>query len=131
MNMSSSGSPGGERVRALRGATTVERDDPDAIVDATEHLLREMLERNAIEPGDLVSVIFTATPDLVTEFPAAAARRLGLADVPLLCAGEIAVSRATPRCIRILAHAYTRRAAGELHHIYLEGARNLRADLLQ
>jgi chorismate mutase len=131
MNMSSSGSHGGERVRALRGATTVERDDGEAIVDATEHLLREILERNEIEPGDLVSVIFTATPDLVTEFPAAAARRLGLADVPLLCAGEIAVSRATPRCIRILAHVYTRRAAGELHHIYLEGARNLRADLLE
>ena len=118
-------------MRAVRGATTVERDDADAIVDATEHLLKEMLERNAIEPGDLVSVIFTATPDLVTEFPAAAARRLGLAEVPLLCAGEIAVSRATPRCIRILAHVYTRRTADELHHIYLEGARNLRADLLE
>ena len=131
MNMSSSGSNEGERVRAVRGATTVERDDADAIVDATEHLLKEILERNAIEPGDLVSVIFTATPDLVTEFPAAAARRLGLADVPLLCAGEIAVSRATPRCIRILAHVYTRRAAGELNHIYLEGARNLRADLFE
>ena len=117
-------------MRALRGATTASSDDPSAIVAATETLLTEMLRRNEVDATELISVIFTATSDLVSEFPAAAARRLGLADVPLLCAREIEVPHATPRCIRILAHLYTARSAVELEHVYLEGARNLRADLL-
>jgi chorismate mutase len=121
---------GAVRVRALRGATTVSGDEPAAIVAATEDLLAEMLRRNEVDPGELISMIFTATSDLNSEFPAAAARRLGLADVPLLCAREIEVPDGTPRCIRILAHLYTARSAPELEHVYLEGARNLRADLV-
>lgn len=119
------------RVRGLRGAITVERDEPEAIVAATERLLVVMLERNGVESGELISVIFTATSDLVSEFPAAAARHLGLAEVPLLCAREIDVPQATPRCIRILAHLYTRRTAEELEHVYLDGARSLRTDLVE
>lgn len=119
------------RVRGLRGAITVERDEPEAIVAATERLLVAMLERNGVASGELISVIFTATSDLVSEFPAAAARRLGLAEVPLLCAREIDVPQATPRCIRILAHLYTRRTAEELEHVYLDGARSLRTDLVE
>lgn len=118
-----------ERVRALRGATTVERDAPDEIVDATRELLSEMLERNAIVLGDLVSVVLTATPDLTSEFPAAGARALGLSDVPLLCAVEISVAGALARCIRVLMHCYTDRPAGELRHVYLRSARELRTDL--
>jgi chorismate mutase len=131
MNMSPSDHDAAARVRGLRGAITVERDEPEAIVAATERLLVAMLDRNGVESGELISVIFTATPDLVSEFPAAAARRLGLAEVPLLCAREIDVPQATPRCIRILAHLYTRRTAGELEHVYLDGARNLRSDLVE
>jgi chorismate mutase len=131
MNMSPSNHDTTARVRGLRGAITVERDDPEVIVAATERLLVAMLERNGVESGELISVIFTATPDLVSEFPAAAARRLGLAEIPLLCAREIDVPHATPRCIRILAHLYTRRTALELEHVYLDGARNLRTDLVE
>jgi chorismate mutase len=131
MNMSPSNHGSTARVRGLRGAITVERDDPETIVAATERLLSTMLERNGVESGELISVIFTATPDLVSEFPAAAARRLGLAEVPLLCAREIGVAHATPRCIRILAHLYTQRTAHELEHVYLDGARNLRTDLVE
>jgi chorismate mutase len=131
MDMSPSNHDSAARVRGLRGAITVERDDPETIVAATGRLLATMLERNGVESGELISVIFTATPDLVSEFPAAAARRLGLAEVPLLCAREIGVAHATPRCIRILAHLYTRRTAQELEHVYLDGARNLRSDLVE
>jgi chorismate mutase len=85
--------------------------------------------RNGIAPDELVSLIFTATPDLVAEFPAVAARRLGLAGVALMCAAEIPVPGATPRCVRILAHCYTRRSNEELRHVYLGAAKQLRADL--
>ena len=119
----------GERVRALRGATTVERDDATEIVSATEELLRELFARNEVAPGDLVSLVFTATPDLTSEFPAAAARALGVSEVPLLCATEIAVPGAPPRCIRVLAHLYTARDYASLRHVYLRGARQLRTDL--
>lgn len=118
-------------VRALRGATTVERDEAAPIIDATAELLREMLSRNGVAPDDLISVVFTATPDLAAEFPAAAARGLGLADVPLLCATEMAVQGSVGRCVRILMHLHTTRSRAELHHVYLHGARHLRADLQQ
>jgi chorismate mutase len=117
------------RLRALRGATVVERNETDAIVDATEELLAEMLERNGVALGDLVSVLFTATPDLTAEFPAAAARRLGISDVPLMCAVEIAVEGAPPRCVRVLMHLYTSRDYASLRHVYLGEARQLRTDL--
>lgn len=116
-------------MRALRGAVTVESNDRDAIVAATTELLEEIISRNEVDGDDLVSMIFTATPDLDAEFPALAARRLGLAHVPLLCSVELDVAGAMPRCIRVLAHLYTERAAAELQHVYLREARELRADL--
>lgn len=116
-------------VRALRGATTVEADTPEQISERTVALLSAMLERNGASHEDLISVVFTTTPDLVSMFPATAARTMGLGDVPLLCASEIAVVGATPRCIRILLHFTTERTRDQLHHVYLEGARGLRDDL--
>ena len=116
-------------LRAVRGAITVERDERSAIVEGTVELLSEMLARNDARPGDLVSLIFTATPDLRAEFPAVAARRLGLGAVALLCAREIEVPGAVPRCVRVLMHFYTRREVEELRHVYLGEARGLRTDL--
>lgn len=113
----------------MRGATTVARDDGDEIVAATTALLAAMLERNGATPEALISVVFTATPDLVAAFPAAAARALGIADVPLLCATEIPVAGSLERCIRVLMHLYTDRPRTELKHVYLGDARALREDL--
>ena len=121
----------GERLIGLRGATTVPRDEPTAIVQGTAELLRELLDRNGVDPADLVSLMFTATPDLRSEFPAAAARRIGIADVPLLCAQELDVVGAVPRCIRVLAHLYRPATAPGLEPVYLHGARQLRADLAE
>jgi chorismate mutase len=116
-------------VRALRGATTVDADTPEQVTDRTCELLTAMLERNGVDHDDLISIVFTATGDVVSMFPATAARTLGLGDVPLLCAAEIDVAGATPRCIRVLAHLSTDRPRGALHHVYLHGARGLRDDL--
>jgi chorismate mutase len=116
-------------LRALRGATTVAVDEADEVVRATAELLQEMFDRNGAERDDLVSVVFTVTQDLRSEFPAAAARKLGIADVPLLCATEIPVQGAIPRCVRVLMHLYTDRPRGELRHVYLGEARQLRTDL--
>jgi chorismate mutase len=118
------------RVRALRGAVTVDRNDPEAILSAASELLVAILERNEVDRDDLISIIFTSTPDLTAEFPAAAARSIGISDVPLLCAGEIDVPGALPRCIRVLVHLYSDRDYANLHHVYLGDARRLRADLL-
>ena len=118
-----------KRMRALRGAVTVPDNERDEIVAATEELLEAMIARNAVDGDDLVSMIFTATPDLDAEFPAIAARRLGLAHVPLLCSVELDVRGAMPRCIRVLMHLYTERGPGQLQHVYLRDARELRADL--
>ncbi|MGH2774644.1 MAG: chorismate mutase [Actinomycetota bacterium] len=120
-----------QRLRALRGATTATADEGRAIVDATERLLAEMIGRNGVATEDLVSMIFTTTSDLSAEFPAAAARTLGLSSVPLLCAREIDVPGSVPRCIRVLMHLYTTRADETLRHVYLEGAEQLRTDLLE
>lgn len=117
------------RLRALRGAITADRDAPDAVVSATEELLAELLERNAVAPDDIVSIVFTTTADLTSEFPAAAARRLGLDDVPLLCAQEIPVPGSVPRCIRVLVHLYSPLGRKELKHVYLREAARLRSDL--
>ncbi|HUY63091.1 MAG TPA: chorismate mutase [Acidimicrobiales bacterium] len=116
-------------VRALRGATTVEADTPAQITARVQELLAAMLERNAVAGDDLISIVLTATADLVSMFPALAAREMGLGDVPLLCASEIDVVGATPRCLRVLAHLSTDRTRQELHHVYLHGARGLRDDL--
>jgi chorismate mutase len=118
-----------ERVRALRGATTVEADDPQEITAATATLIQEMLDRNDLRKEDLVSLIFTATPDLISEFPAAAVRKIGISDIPLLCATEIDVTGSIRRCIRVLMHAYTTRDLASLRHVYLGDARQLRTDL--
>ena len=118
-----------KRVRALRGAITVPDNDGEAIVAATTELLDTMISRNDVDGDDLVSMIFTATPDLDAEFPAIAARRLGLAHVPLLCSVELDVQGAMPRCVRVMMHLYSDRGAGELQHVYLRDARELRADL--
>ena len=121
----------GVRLCALRGAISVGSDDADAIVAATQELLEALFAKNGVEPEDLVSVLFTATPDLTAQFPAAAARKLGIQDVPLLCAREIDVPDALPRCIRVLIHLYSARARGDLRHVYLGDARQLRSDLPQ
>ena len=88
-----------------------------------------MLERNGIVHDDLVSIVFTATDDISSMFPATAARALGLGDVPLICARELSVRGAVPRCVRVLMHFYTEAPRASLHHVYLEGARGLRDDL--
>lgn len=116
-------------VRAVRGAITVPVDDKESIISNTSTLLSEMMTRNSIGKEDLVSIIFTATPDLVSEFPAAAARSIGISDVPLLCATEIDVKGSIPRCIRVMMHVQTDRNYDRLRHVYLEDARQLRTDL--
>jgi len=116
-------------VRALRGATTADHDTPEQITERTVALLEEMFSRNGVDHDDLISIWFTVTEDLCSAFPATGARTLGLGDVPLLCAREIPVPGSTARCIRVLAHLNTDRARNELHHVYLEGAVNLRDDL--
>jgi len=116
------------RLFALRGANSVESNDAQAILDATDALMRELIERNRLEIESLVSVIFTMTEDLDAEFPAVAARRLGLDRVPLLCAREIPVPGALPRVIRVLAH-YHAADGHEPQHVYLRDARVLRSDL--
>lgn len=118
-----------ERVRALRGATTLDDDAPEQVLDRTAGLLREMMERNAISRGDIVSILFTATEDIRSEFPAAAARRLRLDEIPLLCARELSVADGMPLCIRVLIHFYTERAPGDLRHVFLERASSLPTDL--
>jgi chorismate mutase len=116
-------------VRALRGATTVDADTPDDVERRVKALLKELFERNDLAHDDLISVIFTATEDITSVFPATAARAFGLGDVPLLCARELSIEGATPRCIRLLMHIESTLRRDQLHHVYLEGARNLRDDL--
>jgi chorismate mutase len=118
-------------IRAIRGATRLTADDPGEMSEAVVELVSAMLERNAVSHDDLVSVIFTATPDLVSMFPAAAARGLGLGDVPLLCAQEIDVAGALSRVVRVLAHAELDRPRADVVHVYLRGAEVLRQDLAQ
>jgi chorismate mutase len=116
------------RLFALRGANSVEHNEADAILDATDRVMRELMERNSLAADAMVSCIFTLTDDLNAEFPAVAARRLGLDRVPLLCAREVPVPGSMPRVIRVLLHYY---AADDHqpHHVYLGEARALRADL--
>jgi chorismate mutase len=116
------------KLRALRGAITVDANEAEAILAATDELVREMLERNSLRPDDLVSCIFTCTADLDAEFPAVAARELGLSAVPLLCAKEIEVPGALPRVIRLMLHCYADEAS-EARHVYLREATVLRRDL--
>jgi chorismate mutase len=118
-------------VRAVRGATQVDADDRDQILEATTELVTEVMARNRLTTDDVISVLFTTTPDLVGEFPALAARKLGFQEVPLLCASEIAVPHALPRVIRLMAHVETDRPRSEMQHVYLRGATALRIDIAQ
>ncbi|HEV2757961.1 MAG TPA: chorismate mutase [Acidimicrobiales bacterium] len=116
-------------VRALRGATTVDVDSPEQVNERVGALVMEMLDRNDVDKDALISIVFTATDDITSMFPAAAARAIGLGDVPLLCARELAIDGGTPRCIRVLMHLTTERSRAELRHVYLAGAEGLRDDL--
>lgn len=116
-------------IRAVRGAIQIDRDDPDVIAADTITLLRELKARNDLSCGDVISIVFTMTPDLTSGFPAAAARSVGFVDVPMLCAVEIDVPDSMPRVIRLLAHVQTGRSRSEVSHVYLRGAAALRPDL--
>ena len=116
-------------VRAIRGATTVDADTADQVAERTRALVSSMLERNGVAKDDLISILFTATDDIHSVFPATCAREVGLGDVPLICARELDIVGGTPRCIRVMMHVVTGRSRAELHHVYLEGARGLRDDL--
>ena len=116
-------------VRGLRGATTCEADTPEAIGERTRELILELMSRNEIEHDDVISVIFTTSVDLMSTFPAAAAREVGFGDIPLMCASEINVPGSMSKCIRIMMHIYTTRSRSEIHHVYLHNAQSLRDDL--
>ncbi len=118
-------------IRAIRGATQLRADDRDEMVGAVVELMTAMLQRNNAATDDLISVIFTSTPDLRTEFPAAAARTLNIGDVPLLCAQELHVAGALTRVVRVMAHFETDLARVDVTHVYLRGAEVLRQDLAQ
>jgi len=116
-------------VRALRGATTLDVDEKDHMFERVIALLEALFQRNGLHHDDLISILFTATDDIHAAFPALAARKFGLGDVPLICARELDIEGGTPRCIRVMIHVATDRLRGDLHHVYLERARNLRDDL--
>ncbi len=116
-------------VRGLRGASSCATNTAEEISEVTQELLLAMLERNGLRHDDVISVLFTTTPDLTASFPAAAARGIGFGDVPLLCASEINVPGAMPLTVRVLLHAYTERARSELRHVYLRNTSSLRDDL--
>ena len=108
-------------VRAIRGAIQVAQNEREDVLEGASELVREVLQHNHIQPDDLISILFTATPDLTADFPAYAARQLGLTDVPLMCACEIAVPGAMPRVLRLLAHVETDLSRAEIRHVYLRG----------
>ena len=118
-------------VRAVRGAIQIERDDADLMRDAVVELMTAIMNSNSLTSEDLISVLFTCTPDLVSDFPAASARAMGLEKVPLLCAVEMAVPASLPRTIRTLVHCHTPLNQSEISHIYLRGAVVLRKDIAQ
>ena len=117
-------------VRGIRGATSVEADLPDQILAATRELLEEICRANGIEQFDeIISAIFTTSPDLTSTFPAEAARAMGMHQVPLLCATEIPVPNSLSQCIRVLLHVNTEKTQSEMVHVYLHEARKLRPDV--
>ncbi|MCB7137419.1 chorismate mutase [Cellulosimicrobium marinum] len=118
-------------VRAVRGATQLDVDERDHLFARTRELVQAVLDANSVDTASLISVIFTCTPDLVSDFPAAAAREMGLGDVPLMCATEIAVPGALPRVVRLMAHAELDVERADVQHVYLHGAVALRRDLAQ
>jgi chorismate mutase len=118
-------------VRAIRGAVQVEADERAAILDGTAELVTQVMDRNKLSTDEVISVIFTATPDLTAEFPALAARLLGFQEVPLLCCTEMGVPGAMPRVVRLMMHVETSMARSAVQHVYLRGAAALRLDIAQ
>ena len=118
-------------LRAVRGATQLDEDERDHLLASAVELIRAILDANTFTTDDLVSIVFTATPDVHSEFPALAARQLGIGDVPLLCAQELDVAGALPRVVRVLAHVDTDVPRSDIKHVYLRGAAALRRDLAQ
>ena len=118
-------------VRAIRGAVQLDADDREHLLASVDELIRAILEQNELRTDDLISMLFTATPDLHSEFPALAARQLGIGDTPLLCTQELDVTGALPRVIRVMAHVETEKSKADVRHIYLRGAAALRRDLAQ
>jgi chorismate mutase len=114
--------------RGIRGATTVEENTPQVILDATRELLERIIAANGVRAEDVASVLFTTTPDLNAAFPAQAARELGWQGMALLCGHEMAVPGALERCIRVLIHWNTEKRASEIEHVYLKGAASLRPE---
>ena len=119
------------QVRAIRGAVQIDADDRQAILDGTAELVTAVMSRNSLSTDDVISVIFTATPDLTSEFPALAARSLGFQEVPLLCATEMSVPGSLPRVVRLMMHVQTGKTRSEIQHVYLRGAAALRVDIAQ
>jgi chorismate mutase len=118
-------------VRAIRGAVQVDANDRDAILEATAELVTAVLNRNELTADDVISVLFTVTPDLTAEFPALAARKIGFHAVPLMCSTEIPVHGAMPRVVRLMAHVETELTRAQIQHVYLRGAAALRLDIAQ
>lgn len=119
------------RVRAIRGATQLRADEEGEMAAAVTELLTEIFAKNGLKKEDMVSILFTATEDLICDFPAAAARQLDLGDIPLICAREIPVGGALPRVVRVMVHTYSERSHAEIKHIYMRGAEVLRRDIAQ
>jgi chorismate mutase len=118
-------------VRAIRGAVQVDANERAEVLAGTTELFTTVMTRNGLLAGDVISVLFTTTPDLTAEFPALAARKIGFEDVPLLCAAEIDVPGAMPRVIRLLMHVDTPKPRSAIQHVYLRGAVALRLDVAQ
>jgi chorismate mutase len=116
-------------VRAIRGATQLDVDEREHLLERVAELITAVLQANELTPDDLISVLFTVTTDLSSEFPAVAGRQVGLVDVPLICAQEIDVPDALPRVVRMMVHTETERRRSEIQHVYLHGAVKLRPDL--
>jgi chorismate mutase len=116
-------------VRAVRGATQLDEDVREHMLDRVAEMVLDSMSANGLEVDDFISVIFTATSDLVSEFPAYAARQLGFGEVPLLCARELEIERSMPRVVRMLAHVETDLPRADITHVYLHGAAALRSDL--
>ena len=116
-------------VRAVRGATQLEQDTREHMLDRVAELVTDVMEENGLDVDDFISIIFTATSDLVSEFPAYAARQLGFSDVPLVCARELEIEGSMPRVVRLMAHVETDLPRTDVTHVYLHGAANLRRDL--
>jgi chorismate mutase len=118
-------------IRAIRGAIQLDVDEREHLLKSTAELLSKVLHANGIENGQLIDILFTATPDITSEFPAVGARELGLGDVPLMCFVEMNVAGALPRTVRVMVHADIDKPRSEIQHVYLRGATALRLDLAQ